>query len=142
MATADSPDEIHEYVLEDDRKLPKDKQTVWLFKPLLADRYAAALDKVYMTQQGRRRNEPQRSFYRVGEHELKTLLGGLAGVRNFPDKSGKHVDYPVDGSSSEKIFFISRLRPAWRKELVEAISGDSVYSEDDLSDSDSPSVSL
>ena len=123
MAVALSPGEIREHVLEADRGLPPERQTRWKYRILSAEEYYRIQDGLVAREAGGRRKREDRegSTLRVGTLERDILLAGLAGVENFTDPEGAAVSWP--SGRTDRIGFLSRMLPAWRTELANAITG-------------------
>ena len=118
MAIAIQPKKGFDYVLEDDRKFPPEKQTVWKLRGLSIGEQSDVQDSLRTE-----RSDTGETSWKTGTLLLKTLRAGLVGVSNFLDESGAAVEFTKDKSGVVSDEFLDRLAPAWRTELANAISG-------------------
>lgn len=147
MARALNPDREIGFVLKEDRELAPAEQTVWYFRTLSAADHARIQDAAVLVEQ----DAPQKGFRNAttatrtrilsGSQPLEVLLAGLVRVDNFLDDQGRAIPYPGDGKKEAKLAFLSRLKPAWRREIADAISGETELSEEEEGNSASPSGS-
>ena len=118
MAVAVQPKKQFDYVLEEDRKLLAEKQTVWKLRGLSIGEQADVQDSLRTE-----RTETGETSWKTGTLLLKTLRAGLVGVANFCDDTGLPVAFSSDKSGVVTDDFLDRLAPAWRTELANAIAG-------------------
>ena len=118
MPIALDPKATFEYVLEDDRKLPEDKQTVFTLRGLTVAEEAKVADSMISSIPGQ-----EELSFRSGTHQLTVLRFGLRGWRGFKDAEGKHVEFEAGRGSPRHVgdASLDRLLPRHRQELVGAI---------------------
>ena len=111
-----------EYVLKEEKKLDKDKQTVFILRPLSATKQAQLQDKLYDVEgMGKQRKER----LLTGTRMLELLREHLVGWTNFKDSSG--ADVPFDEKNPTRN--IDRIPAPCRQELADAIAGESEVEE-------------
>jgi hypothetical protein len=138
MAIALNPDKEQLYILEEDRELPEEEQTRWFIRTLNAVQYYRAQDNVIeLHATGRANDRETKTRILSGTQEMNALIDGIAGVENFKDEHGVDQNWP-DRPNDAKRTFLSKLRPRWRRELAQAILGDSEVDEDDRKKLPSP----
>ncbi len=108
----------HMYVLEDERRLPRDKQTVWWYR--IADlETQLALNEVLEFEGDLNDNSNLKTLYRPdrrGEAEL--IKNCLIRVENLHNEDGHAIEWPQDGQRQDD--FLAVLPPVWRSELASA----------------------
>lgn len=115
MAIAVDPERTFDYVLQEERDLPIEQQTVWKIKVLTARELAeiedntSRIDKEGVLQ------------VRHGSVVLNTLRKGLRGWENFQDAQGNPVPFRDNNGVPREDNF-DRMRPAWRREICNAIT--------------------
>jgi len=144
MAIGLNPDRERTYILEDDRELPEDQHTRWIYKLLSYPAYMTAQDNLiqFESQKVTKGQVPEtRTLVLSGTQEKNTLINGLIRVENFFDEDGRLLHYPEAGTEA-KVQWLSHLKPRWRAELAKAILSDSDLEESDRKKLPSPSGSL
>lgn len=119
MPIALNPRDTFDYVLECDRDLPEEQQTVFVLRGLTVAQEAKVSDSMISTVAG-----SDEIHMRAGSHALTILRMGLRGWRNFKDESGADVPFEEDKSRRPRGISdecLDRLHPAWRTELANAI---------------------
>lgn len=124
MVIAINPKATFEYVLEADRELPQDQQTVWILGYLTLGERAEIEDGIAFGDAEGRTN------YRVGSTKLETLRRALRDVRNFVDESGREVPLETQGQYVHPRF-LDRLADAWATELSNEVDRRSRVTEKD-----------
>jgi len=128
MPTAIDPTATIDYVLECDRDLPTDEQTIFELRCLTAGELARLEDNT-LTSTMDSDNKPE---FRVmtGSVQINALQLGLKGWRNFKDAQGNEIPFKrrSDKCAKENLDY---LHPHWRRELVEAITEMNDLSEGD-----------
>lgn len=112
-----TPKERFSYVLECDRNLPEDEQTVFELRPLSIAEETKVQDALFgggdagMTM-------------RTGTGQLMRLRFGLVGCKNLLDASGSEVPFETSKGSPRHVTdaFLERLGPDARAELSDAIA--------------------
>lgn len=143
MATAIDPTHPFQYILEEDRLLPLEEQTVWYLKYLTSRERSVLEDGLINVEL-----KTQTSAMKMGSQSNAILKMGLVGVSNFKDAKGNPIEFPK--GNSEKVYglklddcptdeFLSRIRAEWRRELANAIDAESEVKPEDLGKSVSPS---
>ena len=118
MPIALDPKATFDYVLEDDRSLPKEDQTVFTLRGLTVAEEAKVADSMISSIPG----EEELSF-RSGTHQLTILRHGLREWKNFLSSDGKDVPFEAGRGSPRYVTdaCLDRLLPRHRQELVGAI---------------------
>lgn len=122
-----------EYVLRIDRKLPPERQTVFLLQPLTAAEDFALQNRISKQQAA--------GAIEVGGLRQDLLRRGLVGVRNFRDVHGGEIPFETDksrmiaGRASVSDAFLDRLASSDRTELAEAIQEGARVTEDEAKNS-------
>lgn len=130
-----------EYVLECDRSLPIDEQTVFLMRPLTVTERADVETKENALEVA---DGAKQIFRLLPEHDparnLKAVRYGLLGWRNFHDKNGKPVEFgevKEGGRRAVPNHALNHISP-WTDELGQEIRRRSTSSEDLSKNSGSP----
>lgn len=89
MPIALDPKETYDYVLEAERKLGDEEQTVFQLRGLTIAEEAALNNTLVASDMG-----GDEMKWKTGDYQLKTLKLGLVGWRNFNDAEG--VDVPFE----------------------------------------------
>ena len=118
MPIALDPKATFEYVLEDDRSLPTEEQTVFTLRGLTVAEEARVADSMISGLPG----QDELSF-RSGTHQLTGLRYGLRGWSNFKDSEGSAVPFETTNGNPRNVkdSSLDRILPAYRTELVNAI---------------------
>ena len=131
-----SPKQTWNYVLQADRRLPKEKQTVFKLKHLTLAEEQALLDnwsRDPVTGQGVRNA--------VGSEHLLVLRRGLVGWTNLVDGDGLDIKFepgPWGGATDALLFLIPLMD---REELARAIENEMVFEQAEVGKSSPPSDS-
>lgn len=124
MARALDPNRTFDYILEEDRSQPKEKQTVFHLKVLSARQLASLEDEMAVVKLGQK-GEMQMN---TGSHVLKVLEIGLVGWENLlGSNNGEHIPYNKD-----QVNRFDYLRPDWRREIANAITEQNALSEEQV----------
>lgn len=86
MPIALDPKETFSYVLEDERKLPEDDQTVFQLRGLTISEEASLNNSLIASDMG-----GEEMKWKTGDYQLNTLKRGLIGWSNFRDATGNEV---------------------------------------------------
>jgi len=121
MPIAIDPGRVVDYVLEADRKLPKEKQTIFKVKVLRATELARLQDEFSVF------NRDGSFTIKTGSKELAILDMGITGWENFKDKNGKTI--PFDEKNPDRW---DVLRRDYRTELANFITEQTQLNEDEL----------
>lgn len=133
MLIARDPKKVQDYVLEQDRKNPPEKQTVFKIRFLTSREQAEIENAVSMGSDGQAKLE-------YGTIKLSILRRGLMGWSNFKDEEGKDAPFEREnGTGLVKESTIDRLYPAWQTEISNAITANNSISGDQEKNSESPS---
>ena len=118
MPIALDPKATFEYVLEDDRALPPEEQTVFNLRGLTVAEEARVADSMISGLPG----QDELSF-RSGTHQLTVLRYGLRGWTGFLDSEGKPVQFETSNGSPRQVkdASLDRILPKYRTEIVNAI---------------------
>lgn len=118
MPIALDPKATFPYVLEDDRKLPEEEQTIFTLRGLTVAEEARVADSMISSIPG-----AEELSFRSGTHQLTVLRHGLRDWSGFPDASGGKVDFETTRSHPKMVTdeCLDRLSSAHRTELVNAI---------------------
>jgi hypothetical protein len=148
MAVGRSPDKEREYVLKEDRELPREQQTRIGYRLLDCDGYYDAIDDLVEIRDDeasakKKRGEERSSTtkLRQGTNERDTLLNNITRLDNFKDEDGNDVLWPAKTDRKGRIKALSYFSAKQRREIAKVIQGDSQMSEDERGNSDSPSGS-
>ena len=112
MAIAIDPREVFEYVLEADRELPEDEQTVWLLKPMS-----------YKEERALKRRLSSGKAVDLVDATEDILRDNLRGwkVGTFRKADGTEIAPDVvDGKATEET--LGMIDHSWRTELANAIT--------------------
>jgi len=137
MVMAITPDEEYRYILECDRDLPPEKQTVFILRPLSYSEYTQIEDNVIESvsevRRGYRQKKNDEFKMRIlsGSQEKRILCSGIKRIENFKDKNGNEIIWDFHAKDNEKMKILSMLRPANRRELANAITEASYLDEDE-----------
>ena len=131
MAIAINPDDERVYILKDDRKLPKDEQTMFYLRTLTARDYYRLKDGALEVRAPIRNASETRTVFHTGTQEQEILLKGLIRWENLKDARGNELVYPDGRDNDARLKALSYLRPNWRKEISEVILADSDVTEQD-----------
>lgn len=119
MATAITRNEV-EFILEEDRKLDADEQTIFTIKPLSARDYAVVQDRLKLKGSG-----DDMSIENASSYNLDVLKLGLKGWSNFKNAEGNEIVFkPKDVLGS-----IDYVNVDYRYEIATAIIELSVMGE-------------
>jgi hypothetical protein len=118
MPIALDPKATFEYVLDDDRTLPEEEQTVFTLRGLTVAEEARVADSMISGLPG----QDELSF-RSGTHQLTVLRFGLRGWTGFNNAGGKSVDFEMTNSHPKQVkdSSLDRIVAKHRTELVNAI---------------------
>lgn len=130
MAIAVDPARTFDYVLQCDRELPKEQQTVFQLKVLTAKELAQIEDNAVVI------DKEEKIAVNSGSTVLKTLRVGLQAWENFKDANGNPVMFQRKAGIVCYENF-DRLRPEWRRELANAITEQTRLTEDQVKNSES-----
>jgi hypothetical protein len=124
---ARSPKSTWKYVLERDRSLPKEEQTVWKLKHLTLAQEHAIIDQVaYDPITGRGVRQA------AGTEHLRSLRHGLVGWENFQREDKTQIEFeagPLGGAKDELLYL---LPLGAREELAQAIENELSIDEAEL----------
>jgi len=118
------PKESFDYVLEEERAMPPERQTVFLLRGLTISEETALNNTILASDMG-----GDEMKWKTGDYQLKTLRLGLLGWSNFKDIEGVEVEF-VSRSQREHrkridsgvtLECLDRLSSANRGELANAI---------------------
>ncbi len=126
MAVAIDPNTTFDYVLKEDRKLPREQQTVFKLKVLSARELARIEDNIAVF------DKEGNQAVRMGTKVIEILSAGLRGWENLRDRNGGVITY-----SEHREDRFDLLRPGWRRELADAITEQAGLSEDEVKNSGS-----
>jgi hypothetical protein len=125
MVIARDPSRLIDYVLKEDRGLPKEKQTVWKLRHLLNRERAPIEDSIAkMSKDG--------SYsFKAGSYPVDICKMGLRGWDNFqlPDGTLAQPEFTNSGMLKEKC--LDLLKPAWIAELADVITEKNLVSEEE-----------
>ena len=128
MPIAIDPKATIDYVLKCDEGKPTEDQTVYELRWLTVSELAQLEDGT-LTSQMDADGKPE---FRVlsGSVQVKALVLGLVGWRNFKDREGNEIKFKrrSDKCAKENLDF---LHPSWRRELSEAITEMNEVTEED-----------
>jgi hypothetical protein len=118
MPIALDPKATFDYVLEDDRKLPEDKRTVFVLRGLTVAEEARVADTMISSIPGQ-----EELSFRSGTHQLTVLRAGLRGWSNFSTSEGGEIVFEKTKSHPKVVTddCLDRLSASHRSELVSAI---------------------
>jgi hypothetical protein len=117
MPIALNPRQEFDYVLECDRTLPPEQQTVFRLRSLTVGEQADLEDSLAV-----RRGEDL--GINVGSQKLRILRLGLVGWSNFRDAAGAEVPFEAIKGHPRHVtdVCLDRLDSEWRTELANAIT--------------------
>ena len=118
MPIALDPKATFTYILEDDRKLPEEDQTVFTLRGLTVAEEAKVADSMISSIPGQ-----EELSFRSGTHQLTVLRHGLRGWENFKDADGKNVSFDIGRGNPRHVTdeCLDRMLPRHRQELVGVI---------------------
>jgi len=118
MPIALDPKSTFPYVLECDRTLPEEEQTIFQLRGLTVAEEAAVADSMILAHGG-----SDELTFRAGTHQLSVLRFGLRGWEKFLDPDGKEVSFDSTKSHPRHVSdpCLDRLEPTHRQELTTAI---------------------
>ena len=118
MPIALDPKATFEFILEDERKLEPEAQTVFKLRGLTVGEEARVADSMISSVPGE-----EELSYRSGTHQLTVLRYGLRGWSNFNDTNGSEVPFEIARSNPRHVTddSLDRLGSSHRQELVAAI---------------------
>ena len=118
MPIALDPKATFNYVLEDDRKLKPEEQTVFVLRGLTVGEEAKVADSMISSIPG-----AEELSFRSGTHQLTVLRFGLRSWENFAGPSGTAVVFDHTRSNPRHVTdeCLDRLLSKHRTELVSAI---------------------
>jgi len=118
MPIALDPKSTFPYVLEDDRAMPEEDQTVFDLRGLTVAEEAAVSDSMILAHGGM-----DELSFRAGTHQLTVLRKGLRGWANFKGADGEAIPFKQSrghpGCVTDES--LDRLLPRHRQELSNAI---------------------
>lgn len=128
MPIALDPKATFDYVLEDDRDLPKKEQTAFTLRGLTVAEEAKVADSMISSIPGQ-----EELSFRSGTHQLTVLRYGLRGWSNFKDGDGGEVKYESTRGAPRHVSdeCLDRLLARHRGELVGAILERGTVSEEE-----------
>ncbi len=123
MAIALDPREPYDYVLQSDRDLPKEEQTVFQLCRLSA-RDAARLDDEQL--RGKQRDDGVEVSVLQAQHRLAVLHAGLKGWSNFKRKDSTEVEFREKGKFGDtgrriQAGSLDMVNPAHAQEIADEI---------------------
>lgn len=118
------PNKEFEYVLQCDRQLPTEQQTIFKLKVLSAKELADIEDK------SARADLSGNLEFRSGSQTLRILNVGLKGWINFIGTDGNPVTFRENNGVPRPENW-DLLRPEWRRELANAITEQNTLTEGD-----------
>jgi hypothetical protein len=118
MPIALNPKSTFAYVLECDRDLPTEEQTIFHLRGLTVSEEASVSDSMILAHGG-----SNDLTFRAGTHQLTVLRFGLRGWDNLRDGDGAEVPFEQTKGHPRHITdeCLDRLEGRWRQELVNAI---------------------
>jgi len=118
MPIALDPKATFDYVLEDDRPIAKEDQTVFTLRGLTVAEEAKVADSMISSIPGQ-----EELSFRSGTHQLTILRHGLRDWKNLPAADGKDVLFETGRGNPRYVTdeCLDRLLPRHRQELVAAI---------------------
>jgi len=118
MPIALDPKATFEFVLEDDRSLPEEEQTVFTLRGLTVAEEARVADSMISSIPG-----AEELSFRSGTHQLTVLRFGLRGWRNLPTASGGEVKFDMTRGNPRVVTddCLDRLLARHRSEISAAI---------------------
>jgi hypothetical protein len=96
MVIAIDPLEEFEYVLEEERKEPRDTQTIWKLVTLDIRQRARLEDEQAVGTLDSESARVDAVKLNAGNMNYLALRAGLRGVENFPDRNGGVVEFKAD----------------------------------------------
>ena len=130
MAIAVNPKKVFKYTLIEERKKPAEKQTVFMLKNLSSLELAKVEDSLSFSVTRDDAGEPSAGEVNVkgGSKTLSILHAGLVGWENFKDEKGKEVKFNKSEGYYKNLDY---LKPAWRRELSDAITEQNSLTEEE-----------
>lgn len=126
MATALS-NEPREYILEEERELPVEKQTVFIIKPISAREEARIADMaVYSGKTVTHEGETLALSDTLNKQMYERLLSGLVGWKNFKDDTGKDIPF----NEVDREMNLDMISSLHRRELSYEILSMSIVTKD------------
>jgi len=136
MARGRNPLKERTYILKTDRELATDQQSKFIYRTLPYETYTRTQDAL-IEFRGNPQSTDARTAIASGSQERDALLDGLMRVENYFDEDGTPWAWP-EGSNAktrqERMQFLSTLLPEWRRELFQAILGDTEPTKEDEED--------
>jgi len=121
------PDQIQEYILDDQKNDPPEDQVTWLFKPLDVKAQAMVSDMIYSAKGfGKKREE----LLKAGSQQMLILRRGFVGWKNFKYEDGSEVEWtPPEGNQTARDRImdanLNKMPPSVRDEIADQIRGTS-----------------
>ena len=118
MPIALDPKSTFPYVLEEDRDLPEDQQTVFQLRGLTVSEEAQVSDSMLLAHSG-----SDEVAFRAGTQQLTVLRFGLKGWEKFHTAEGEEVKFEVTKGHPKHVTdaCLDRLLPKHRQELMNAV---------------------
>lgn len=113
-----------EYILESDRELPKEAQTVFHLRPLSYAERCDLQDNLFGTEIQRLgpKNESEGTTnVKAGTNEKLLLLYGISKIENLKDGGGELLVYNGTSKKNDKLTVLSMLEQDWCSELAKEI---------------------
>jgi len=135
-----SPNAEYRYILECDRNLPAEEQTVFILRPLTYAEYTQIEDNVIEStsevRRGYRKKGGDEFKMKIlsGSQEKRILCSGIKRIENFKDENGNEIEWDFHWKDSDKMKVLSMLKPVYRRELANVITEASYLDEDDEQD--------
>ena len=128
MPIALNPKQTYSYILECDRELAPEDQTVFEIRGLTVAEEASVSDSMILAHSG-----GDDFTFRAGTHQLTVLRLGLRGWKNFRDSEGNEVPFELTKAHPRNVAdsSLDRLAPQHRAELMNAILDRGAVSEDE-----------
>jgi hypothetical protein len=128
MPIALDPRATFDYVLQEDRELPEEQQTVFELRSLTVSEEARVADSMIASVPGQ-----DEMSIKSGSYQLQILRCGLRGWRNFKTTAGTDAQFDVTKGNPRHVTdeCLDRLSSANRTELTNAITEHSSVSEEE-----------
>ncbi len=127
MVVARKADGEHRHVLNCDKSLPVEDQTIFYYRlPTLEQQYDTINEMEY-EQNDAGKLKAKITLNKKGE--METLVNCITRIKNLKDEVGAVVEWPADEADRKKV--LAQLAGEWRVELVNAIRGGGNLSEED-----------
>jgi hypothetical protein len=134
MPTAIDPKETFEYVLECDRELPGEQQTIFELSHMTCRQREKIENEMTGSKLGKKKRDTSELTIRTGSTELAVLDAGLMGWRNFKNKHGEEIEFSRTATTVRREC-LDYLHSDYREELAEAITEVSRITEDERKNS-------